>query len=52
MLFLHHIWPQVPQLHFLEFFYRSTGCQMSIRLTGGVNQVDGLSGLVLALRPA
>ena len=25
MLFLHHIWPQVPQLHFLEFFYRSAG---------------------------
>jgi len=25
MLFLHHIWPQVPQLHFLEFFYRSDG---------------------------
>ena len=25
MLFLDHIWPQVPQLHFLEFFYRSSG---------------------------
>jgi glycosyltransferase involved in cell wall biosynthesis len=25
MLFLRQIWPQIPQLHFLEFFYRSCG---------------------------
>jgi len=25
MLFLSQIWPQIPQLHFLEFFYRASG---------------------------
>lgn len=25
MLFLHHIWPGIPQLHFLEFMYSDTG---------------------------